>query len=199
VRITLVALAITLALCSAVIFPGAQEARDQDHDDHAQAPADLVREVREATERFKDVGQALSAGYVPLLGCVSGPQEGAMGLHLVNFEFVQEATIDAARPEALLYEMRNGQLRLLGVEYIVEAAVWHGAANELPPVLSGQLFHHTDAPNRYGLPPFYELHVWAWKDNPHGTFVDWNPKVSCDGFTRESTSSLLAAQKSAGR
>lgn len=30
---------------------------------------------------------------------------------------------------------------------------------------------------------FYALHVWAWKHNPHGMFVDWNPKVSCEGFT----------------
>ena len=36
------------------------------------------------------------------------------------------------------------------------------------------------APNRYGLGPFYELHVWAWKPNPHGTFADMNPNVSCD-------------------
>ena len=26
----------------------------------------------------------------------------------------------------------------------------------------------------------YELHVWAWRDNPNGTYVDWNPKVSCE-------------------
>ena len=26
----------------------------------------------------------------------------------------------------------------------------------------------------------YELHVWAWRDNPHGV-VDWNPRVSCEG------------------
>jgi len=25
--------------------------------------------------------------------------------------------------------------------------------------------------------------VWAWKPNPNGMFVDWNPKVSCEGFT----------------
>ena len=31
-----------------------------------------------------------------------------------------------------------------------------------------------------GLPAFYELHVWAWKDNPTGTFADMNPTVSCD-------------------
>jgi hypothetical protein len=27
------------------------------------------------------------------------------------------------------------------------------------------------------------LHVWAWKDNPNGTFTNWNPSVSCDGFS----------------
>ena len=35
------------------------------------------------------------------------------------------------------------------------------------------------AGNRYGLPPFYELHAWAWKHNPRGLFDDWNPRVSC--------------------
>jgi hypothetical protein len=35
-------------------------------------------------------------------------------------------------------------------------------------------------PNRYRLPAFYELHVWAWEDNPNGSFADWNTLVSCD-------------------
>jgi hypothetical protein len=35
---------------------------------------------------------------------------------------------------------------------------------------------------RFGLPAFYTLHVWAWKDNPSGAFVNWHPKVSCDAF-----------------
>ena len=26
------------------------------------------------------------------------------------------------------------------------------------------------------------LHVWAWKDNPNGTFANWNPDVSCDAY-----------------
>jgi hypothetical protein len=34
-----------------------------------------------------------------------------------------------------------------------------------PPMLFGQKFNFTDAPNRYGLPPFYSLHTWVWKDN----------------------------------
>ncbi|HEX9707342.1 MAG TPA: hypothetical protein VGA24_06845 [Steroidobacteraceae bacterium] len=28
---------------------------------------------------------------------------------------------------------------------------------------------------------FYEIHVWAWRNNPDGTFADWNPRVSCAG------------------
>ena len=43
-------------------------------------------------------------------------------------------------------------------------------------------FHYVPAPNRSGLAAYYELHVWAWKRNPHGTFADWNPRVSCDGY-----------------
>ncbi len=46
----------------------------------------------------------------------------------------------------------------------------------------GQLFHLNEAPNRYRLPAFYSLHVWAWKENPFGAFVNWHPHVSCEAF-----------------
>ena len=39
---------------------------------------------------------------------------------------------------------------------------------------------YISTPNRYGIPAFYELHVWAWKHNPQGSFADWNNHVSCD-------------------
>ena len=51
----------------------------------------------------------------------------------------------------------------------------------------GQQTHLVGAPNRYGLDPFYELHVWAFRPNVKGTFVDWNPAVSCAGFVAEET------------
>ena len=148
----------------------------------AQPAATLVDEVRRATEPFKDVAAATAAGYAPFLGCVSGPQEGAMGQHYVNSALVGDGVLDVKRPEALMYESRNGRLRLLGVEYIVLAEAWH-AANKTPPTLLGQSFHYNSAPNRYGIPAFYALHVWAWEPNPHGMFVDWNPKVSCEHHT----------------
>jgi hypothetical protein len=83
-----------------------------------------------------------------------------------------------------MYEARNGQLRFVGVEYVVIAEAWH-ANHDAPPVLMGQLFHYVGSPNRYGIPPFYELHVWAWKSNANGTFTDWNPRVSCADYTTE--------------
>jgi len=48
-------------------------------------------------------------------------------------------------------------------------------------VLDDEDFQFVDAPNRFNLPPFFELHVWAWRDNPQGAFVDWNNRVSCEG------------------
>ena len=77
-----------------------------------------------------------------------------------------------------MYEWRGGRFRLLGVEYVVLADAWH-ATHAAPPVLGGQLFSYTGSPNRYGIPPFYALHVWAWRTNPLGAFADWNPSVSC--------------------
>jgi hypothetical protein len=141
----------------------------------------LIEEVRRATGHYQDVGAATSGGYAPFLGCVSGPQEGAMGVHYVNGDLVNDGEIDAARPEALIYEPGHDGLRLVGVEYIVIAAAWD-AKQKTPPALMGQVFHYNAAPNRYGIPAFYALHVWAWRDNPNGSFADWNPKVSCRDF-----------------
>ena len=144
----------------------------------------LVETVRQATAGFKNVDAAKAAGYGLFHGCVSGPERGAMGIHFVNGDLVGDGEVDASQPEALIYELRNGGLRLVGVEYVVIAEAWD-AAHETPPTLQGQVFHYVGAPNRYRIPAFYELHVWAWKQNPSGMFTDWNPKVSCENFTEE--------------
>jgi hypothetical protein len=143
-----------------------------------QQPQTLVDVARAATAQFVDPEVALAAGYVPKPFCVSGPDQGAMGVHYVNAALVTDGQLDPERPEALIYESKNGRLRLVAVEYIVFADAWD-AHNPKPPALLGQLLNYIAAPNRFGNPNFYELHVWAWKDNPFGTFVDWNPRVSC--------------------
>ena len=109
-----------------------------------------------------------------------------MGIHFVNGDLVGDGEIDATRPEALIYEIRYGNLRLVGVEYVVIAEAWD-ANREMPPTLMGQVFHYVGAPNRYKIPAFYELHVWAWKANPNGMFADWHPKVSCEDYSTSAT------------
>ena len=143
--------------------------------------ATLVDVVRQSTERFLHISRATSAGYGRLLGCTNGPDEGSMGVHYANPTLVGDGALDARYPEVLMYEpMPDGSKRLLGVEFVVLAADWNATHNNVPPVLMGQLFHFEESPNRYGLPDFYALHVWAWKPNPKGTFADWNPTVSGD-------------------
>ncbi len=153
---------------------------DSEHATHEHAaPAQLVHQVRVATQQFVDVNVATAAGYGPFLGCISGSDHGAMGIHYVNGALLN-GEIDASHPQALIYEPSKGKLRLVGVEFIVDQATWL-ANNPAPPVLDGQTFLLVDSPNRYGIPAFFELHVWAWRDNPNGAFVDWNNKVTCEG------------------
>jgi hypothetical protein len=40
----------------------------------------LVQQVRDATRAFRDVNDAIAAGYTSLDACVSGPDQGAMGI-----------------------------------------------------------------------------------------------------------------------
>jgi hypothetical protein len=151
----------------------------QDHIHENVSPAKLVEVVRNATRQFVDVNTAVRAGYTPLFGCVSGPDHGAMGVHYINTTLVGDGEIDGQRPEAIIYEPAKNGMRLVGVEYIVDAATWL-AHHPAPPMLEGQAFQLVGSPNRYGLPPFFELHVWAWRQNPNGAFVDWNNRVSCE-------------------
>jgi hypothetical protein len=153
-------------------------------DAHGGRATGLVREVRLVTAGFHDVTAANLAGYSSAGSCVNGPDEGAMGIHYPNGDLIGDGTLDAAHPEILIFEERGGRLRLLGVEYLVLYDAWH-ATNAGPPVLMGQHFNHAGSPNRYGLPAYYQLHVWAWRHNPRGMFANWNPNVSCEEYSGE--------------
>ena len=140
----------------------------------------LVQIVREATKQYLDINNAIAARYGPFLGCVSGSDHGAMGIHYVNPDLLN-GMIDAIHPQALIYEpSKNGAMKLVGVEFITGAATWLKNNNNQSPVLKGQVFLLVDSLNRYAIPnPFYKLHVWPWRDNPPGSFVDWNDHVTC--------------------
>ena len=144
----------------------------------------LLRSVRQATERFKDVRVAENDGYRLEFGCVSGDDFGAMGLHYVNDTLVGNGIVDVNHPQIILYEAHpDGSVKLTGADYLVIASAWDEKHPGVSPQLMGQIFHYFSSPNRFGLPAFYTLHVWAWKENPNGAFVNWHPNVSCQSFT----------------
>jgi hypothetical protein len=151
----------------------------------ASAANDGFSTARAGTAGFHNIEKATAAGFGELrdkngIACIDNPGVGGMGIHYVNGARVGDATETAGAPEILVYEPeRNGQLRLVAVEYVVLQSTWQEAGNTTPPSLFGKPFELVPDGNRYGLPPFYELHAWIWKNNPRGINDDWNPTVSC--------------------
>lgn len=135
----------------------------------AQARGDGLDDVRAATVRFHSVTQAHQAGYFdPGLPCFDSPSTGqGMGTHLVNGELLNDGgALDRDHPEALVYEVRSGSLKLVAVEYIVKMSDSASAPHFL-----GQTMI---ANNDLGL---WTLHAWIWRDNPLSLFETYNSNV----------------------
>jgi hypothetical protein len=171
----LVPLAVAVLALGAVALPSAAV---------AGTSAESVTNVRDSTAIFHDPAAALAGGYSLMtdkadLACLDQPGSGAMGVHYRNSALFQSGTIDAARPQALVYQRtEDGRLQLGAVEYIVLQADWD-ATHSSPPSLFGQTFMLMPAENRMGWPAFYQLHAWVWQANPSGMFSMWNPGVTC--------------------
>ena len=146
---------------------------------------DGLAAARAATAKYQRLHSAIADGYGKLvdakgIACIDNPGVGGMGVHYVSNGLVGDGKVRATTPEALVYEpRRHGRLRLVALEYVVFQSDWD-KAHSSPPRLFGREFELMPADNRYGLPPFYELHAWVWKHNPRGLFDDWNPRVSCE-------------------
>ena len=148
----------------------------------ASAGADELAVARHGTAAFHNIANAAGYGLftdAAGMACIDKPGVGTMGVHYVNGDLVGDWHEDAATPEALVYEpTKNGRLRLVAVEYVVIKEAWD-EHNDEAPSLFGVPFDETGASNRYGLPPYYSLHAWVWKQNPAGVFEDWNPDATC--------------------
>ena len=182
-RLTHFLLALTLPLLAVGGLPAYAGSSSQNVTEWNADTSPLIAKVRAATARFKDINVAVSEGWVQGTPCVSGPDAGAMGVHFVMPSRIGNFVLQADQPQALIYEpLPGGAFRLVGVEFIVLASVWLGQPNGATstPALEGDLMNYISAPNRYGLPAFYELHVWAWENNPKGSFADWNTHVTCE-------------------
>jgi len=165
----------TLAALAAMLALGAASA--------SAAPGDGLAAARAGTAKFHSNAAAQAAGYGLLvdaagIACIDNPA-GGIGIHYVNGALVGDDKVNAGTPELVVYEpTENGRLRLVAAEYVVFQAAWD-AEHDSAPELFGEEFELVKAGNRYGLPPFYELHAWLWKHNPAGMFDDWNPRVTC--------------------
>jgi hypothetical protein len=165
----------TLAVAAIVVLASATA---------ASAHGTTLQQVRHATAPFQQLNTAKAAGYGLLtdaagIHCISDMDMGAMGVHFVNGTLVGDDTVNALHPEALVYQPVPGHpLRLVAVEYVVFKAAW-AASHTGRPHLFGQAFMLNPAGNRFGLPAFYSLHAWIWKNNPAGMFAPFNPNVTC--------------------
>lgn len=138
-------------------------------------PADLAA-LRRAIGPYHNVERATAAEWNFVIPDLNGSlcfenAAGGMGFHYANLGLLMDGQVDAARPEALIYEpQKNGRLRLVAVEYLVPIGLWTGST---PPRLYGREFPEVPGFGVYG------LHVWIGKENPAGLFAPYNAAVSC--------------------
>ncbi len=185
---TALAVATALAMAAAGAASASQHGDrhgDHHHHGHHGAATHQLSQARAAAAHLRRVSQAEAAGYGrppagPLHECISnlsGP--GAMGYHWVNGALAGDTTLQAGHPEVIVYEpLANGRLRLVALEYFVDAAAWE-SEHSSPPMLFGRELKRVGEPNRYEIPAFYQIHAWVGLHNPAGTFADFNPRSTC--------------------
>ncbi|MFF4583411.1 hypothetical protein [Streptomyces sp. NPDC001389] len=134
------------------------------------------------TAKYVDEREAIKDGYVPHgQECMTNPfGAGSMGYH-----YVKEAnwgSTDPSRPTALLYSTekdRNGRRRLQTVEWMVRDRDQDLTTKDDRPSMFGLPFDGPMPGHWAGMPKHYDLHMWAYKDNPAGRFHNWNTALKC--------------------
>ena len=166
---------------------------------------DTLDSIRHATARYRDVKAALADGYIrdPMDMCVTGATEGkpdwvgGMGIHFFRPDVLGITATsprvtgtgthtDFMHPGVLIYEPRpDGSLQLVAVENLVFEKAWRATGHSEPPAFEGhEYFHMVDNPltpvdEAHGFEPHYELHIWTERPNPRGTYMEFNPNVTC--------------------
>lgn len=134
-------------------------------------PAEVTT-LKSSMAAYASFNLAKNAGYaLPITDCMSNGDAGAMGIHYANPALL-DSVADPMHPEALIYEPgTNGELSLVGVEFIIPFAVRPKTATA--PELFGQKFMVNEVFQ------VWALHVWTHRSNPNGLFSMWNPRVHC--------------------
>lgn len=133
-----------------------------------------LQAVRAWTERYQSEPAALADGYVATNDCVPN-----MGYHYIDFSRL-DTSLEPSRPEALLYvSSPDGGRALVGAEWIVVDRDQNLATGDDRPAVFGHDFDGPMPGHGPGMPIHYDLHAWAWADNPNGGFATWNPTITC--------------------
>ena len=165
-----------------------------------------LEEVRALTEQYRDVNVALADGYIrdPANMCdtaemMGRPTEyGVMGIHYFRPDLLGISAppnprvsgsgthTDFRKPAILIYEPQaDGSLELVAVENLVFDAAWKAAGKGEFPSFQGHPYDAmSDNPataidEAHNFEPHHDLHVWIYRNNPRGTFAQFNPAVSC--------------------
>jgi hypothetical protein len=134
-----------------------------------------LAELRAVVAHYHDLAAAQAAGYnIAVTPCLELPGTGGMGFHWGNGAYIGNPVPNHVQPELLLYEPeKNGNMRFVGVEYIIPFEIVPANTTPAPRVLGQDMVAQT------GL-GIWALHAWVGRENPDGLFQDWNPKVSCE-------------------
>ena len=167
--VVLVTLA-TVFLVLTLVAPVASQVREIEAG--ADSVPGFVEVIREATAPYADIEVARADGWAVAITDCKETEAGGMGYHFGRPALLEDGgQLDPMTPETLMYEPQaDGSMELVGVEYILPAADWHG---EGTPVFLDQDMVWNEA---FGI---WTLHVWTARENPEGVFTAWNPTVSC--------------------
>jgi len=99
--------------------------------------------VRAATARFKDINVALREGWTVATPCVSGPDTGAMGVHLVMGSRLADGIVSAGQPGSADLRASAGGRDALGRRRVHRdrRRLDCPAPNGSPPALEGNLMN----------------------------------------------------------
>ncbi|MEU3723731.1 hypothetical protein [Streptomyces sp. NPDC031705] len=146
-----------------------------------QAMRDMATAIA-VTAKYVDEQQALKDGYVPHgQECMTNP----FGVGTMGYHYVKESnwgSTDPARPTALLYSTakdRHGRRKLQTVEWMSADRDQDLKTTDDRPTMFGLPFDGPMPGHWAGMPKHYDLHMWAYRENPAGRFHNWNPGLSC--------------------
>jgi hypothetical protein len=198
-----------VALSTSVVLAHADSVEIEARIDASSTPQPgepSLAEIRAATERFRDVNQALAEGYMRDPGNICDDAEmmgkpaslGTMGVHYVRPDLLGISAppnprvdgvgthTDFTKPGVLIYEPQaDGSMALVAVENLVFLKAWEAAGNQEPPSFHGVAWDKmvddpaTNVDEAHNFEPHYDRHVWLYRENPNGVFAQYNPQVSC--------------------